>query len=157
MGFDFETSKQINHKKTLPLKQPPKYLLKGLFRRKPEPHTGRFHVLGAFLPKWHLNVFAPRSFSQLHPRDKLGICGQLTAQSCQVLWEGPDPSQRCHLTDTSGHHWPPKIVTGALRHSEVQPRPHSSALLSASLGHWGLWQCLGWLPPQVSRLNILAT
>lgn len=77
-----------------------------------------------------------RSFSQLHPKDKLGICGQLTGQSCQGLWEAPGPSLRCHLTDTSEHHMLPKIVTGALMYSEVHSRPHSSSLLSSRPGHW---------------------
>lgn len=52
-----------------------------------------------------------------------------------LLWEGPVPSQKSHLTDTSGHHSLPKIVTGVLIQWEVQLRPHSSPLPSLNLGH----------------------
>lgn len=95
-----------------------------------------------------------RSFSQLHPKDKLGICGQLTGQSCQGLWEAPGPSLRCHLTDTSEHHMLPKIVTGALVYSEVHSRPHSSSLLSSRLGHWDPLAMPGLAATPMPRLNI---
>lgn len=47
-----------------------------------------------------------------------------------------------------------KIVTGALMHSEVQPRPHSSSLLSSSLGHWDPLAMLGLAATPMSRFNI---
>lgn len=47
-----------------------------------------------------------------------------------------------------------KIVAGALMHSELQPRPHSSSLLSSSLGHWDPLAMLGLAATSMSRLNI---
>lgn len=94
-------------------------------------------VLPAFLPKGHNSLPAVGWRRFLTPPLEISwvFKEELAAQSCQPLCEKEQAPLRSHLTDTSGHHSPPKIVAGVLIQPDVwlevtfQPRP------SPELGH----------------------